>query len=117
MTTDPTWATYTVLRDWEACTTPATWTPTAPWSYQVGVWARSSGNTADAPEASAGLVFAVVPDIRGTYTGSGSATNSGCTNPIDNGTFRFTGSITIPTQSGATFNGTGTVTATTAPRP
>jgi hypothetical protein len=59
--TDPSWATYTVLREWQACTTPAPWTPTAPWTYQVGVWARSAGNTADAPEASAALPYTVTP--------------------------------------------------------
>jgi predicted Rdx family selenoprotein len=59
--TDPSWATYTVLREWQACTTPAPWTPTAPWTYQVGVWARSAGNTVDAPEASAALPYTVTP--------------------------------------------------------
>jgi hypothetical protein len=108
---DPSWATYTVLREWQPCTTPATWTPTAPWNYQVGVWARSAGNTVDYPEASTALVYVVVPpvpDVRGTYVGSGSATQSGCTDPIDNGVFPFAGSFSIPTQSGPTFSGNGT---------
>ena len=37
-----------------------TWTPaTANPKYRVGVWARSHGNTADAPEASASTAFAI----------------------------------------------------------
>jgi len=49
-----------------------------------------------------------VPDVRGTYSGSVSATNSGCTNPIDNGSFNFTGNIVVSTQTGPSFSGTGT---------
>jgi hypothetical protein len=101
------WATYTTLRTWAACSTPAPWTPTAPWTYQVGVWARSSGSSTDAPDASAAVAYDVVPDVRGTYAGSGSATQSGCTDPIDNGVFPFTGSFSIPTQSQQTFSGAG----------
>jgi hypothetical protein len=102
------WATYTTLRDWAVCTTPASWTPTAPWSYQVGVWVRSSGSSTDYPETAAAMIYDVVPDVRGTYTGSGSATQSGCTDPIDNGVFPFRGSFNIPTQTRQTFSGTGT---------
>jgi hypothetical protein len=105
------WVTYSLLRDWQACTTALPWTPTVPGSYQVGVWVRSSGVTAEAPQGSAGLAYQItpiVPDLRGTYSGSGSATQSGCTAPIDNGVFPFTGSFAIPTQTGATFTGTGT---------
>ena len=36
-----------------------TWTPGTANNYRVGVWARSSGNTTDAPEASASSVFAI----------------------------------------------------------
>jgi hypothetical protein len=74
--TDPSWATYTLLRDWQACTTPAPWTPTAPWTYQVGVWARSAGSTVDYPEASAALAYEILFNLAGTwnYTESGSIT-------------------------------------------
>ena len=54
------------------------------------------------------VVVPPVPDVRGTYVGSGSATQSGCTDPIDNGVFPFAGSFSIPTQSGPTFSGNGT---------
>jgi hypothetical protein len=73
----------------------------------VGVWARSAGNTVDYPEASTGLVYEIVPDVRGTYSGYGTATQSGCTDPIDNGVFPFTGFFSIPTQSQQSFNGAG----------
>jgi hypothetical protein len=105
------WATYTTLRTWAACTTPATWTPTAPWSYQVGVWARSAGNTVDYPEASAALVYDVVPDVRGAYTGSGSATNSGCTDPSDNGSASLSGTLTISSQVGGNISGSLSIVA------
>jgi hypothetical protein len=109
-TTDPTWATYSVLQTWQACTTTVPWTHTGPGSYQVGVWARSNGSTADAPQGSAGRAYEIAPDVRGTYIGRGSATNSVCANPIDNGTFPFTGSVAITTQTVQAFSGTGTFT-------
>jgi hypothetical protein len=117
VTTDN-WATSSLLRDWQLCSSALSWTPTTAGSYQVGVWVRGSGVTANAPQGTAGLAYAIVapvPDIRGTYTGSGSATNSGCTNPIDNGVFPFTVTLNIPTQTGATFNGTGTVSGDDGP--
>jgi hypothetical protein len=84
-------------------------TPAAPPTPDVlGLWARSSGSTADYPEASAGVAYDVVPDVRGTYTGNGSATQSGCTDSIDNGVFPFAGSFSLPTQSGQSFSGSGT---------
>jgi probable HAF family extracellular repeat protein len=50
---------WTVARDWSTMAT-FSWTPTAPNSaYRVSVWARSSGVTADAPEASAEMAFAI----------------------------------------------------------
>jgi len=60
-TTDPAWATYTTLRTWQACSTPVSWTPTVAGSYQIGLWARSAGNTVDYPEASAALAYTVTP--------------------------------------------------------
>jgi hypothetical protein len=55
------WQTYSLLRDWQACSTPLTWTPGTAGDYQVGVWARSAGSTTDAPEASVGLAFTINP--------------------------------------------------------
>ena len=46
------------------------------------------------------------PDIRGTYNGSGSLTQSSCQNPQNNGTFGFSASVNIPSQTGAMFSGT-----------
>jgi hypothetical protein len=62
LTTDA-WQTYSLLRDWQACTTALPWTPAIPGSYQVGVWTRSDGTTTDAPQASAGLPFTINPTI------------------------------------------------------
>jgi hypothetical protein len=50
------------------------------------------------------------PDIRGTYNGSGSLTQSSCQQPQNNGTFGFSASVNIPSQTGATFSGTATLT-------
>src|SRR6185295_17594468 len=52
------WATFSVLRDWSTMPTYA-WTPTIAGSYQVGVYARSAWDTANAPEAAAALAFVV----------------------------------------------------------
>ena len=48
------------------------------------------------------------PDVRGTYSGRLTSTNSGCANPADNG--RQTGDVTFFTfsrQNGAEFQGSG----------
>jgi hypothetical protein len=50
------------------------------------------------------------PDIRGTYNGIGSLTQSSCQDPLNNGTFGFSASLNIPSQTGATFSGTATLT-------
>ena len=50
------------------------------------------------------------PDIRGTYNGTGSLTQSSCQQPQNNGTFGFSASVNIPSQTGATFSGTATLT-------
>jgi len=51
-------------------------------------------------------------DVTGTYSGSGTATLSGCLNPSDNITLGFNASISIPSQSGDSFSGTATLTTT-----
>ncbi len=57
-----------------------------------------------------GLSF--LPDIRGTYQGSGSETLTNCQDSSENGTYGFTGSVSITNQTGATFSGTAIWTAT-----
>jgi hypothetical protein len=47
-------------------------------------------------------------NLLGTYTGSGTAVNSLCTASIDNGTFPFTGTLRITSQSGPSFSGSAT---------
>jgi len=48
------------------------------------------------------------PDLRGTYAVAGTVTQSICPNPIFNNTFVFTGdTLTITTQDGPNFSGTG----------
>jgi uncharacterized repeat protein (TIGR03803 family) len=78
LTTDPAWATYTVLRTWQSCTTPVPWTPTSPGSYVVAVWARSSGSTVDAREAGAGLAYEIQLNLAGNW------------NYSENGIIRYT---------------------------
>jgi hypothetical protein len=48
-----------VAQNWS--TTPTfTWTPTvANPGYTISVWVRSASNTADAPEKSAGTIYAI----------------------------------------------------------
>ena len=98
--------TWSNPQNWNPTNTFA-WTPTLAGNYILEVWVRSSGNTADAPEAYGDLGYVIVPDVRGTYTVSGNATQSSCTFPGDNGTFPFTGTINILTQTGQTFSSTG----------
>ncbi len=50
------------------------------------------------------------PDIRGTYAAAGAATATSCQDPADNGTFEFSASVSIPSQAGATFSGSATLT-------
>ena len=97
VTTDPTWATYSVLQTWQACTTPVPWTPTVPASYQVGVWARSSGTTADTPQASAGLSFTITAPPPPTVTS-------------------LTANLTSPRPVGTALTLTASVTGGTAPQ-
>jgi hypothetical protein len=44
--------TWSVVKNWSTSNSYS-WTPTASGNYRIGVWARSSGNTADAPENNA----------------------------------------------------------------
>ena len=47
-----------VAQDWSASASFA-WTPAVAGNYQITVWARSDGNTADAAEQSASMAFAI----------------------------------------------------------
>jgi hypothetical protein len=52
--------TWTVAQTWSTTAT-FTWTPTAAnAAYTISVWVRSAGNTADAPEKSAGTTYAIL---------------------------------------------------------
>ncbi|MFQ5519802.1 MAG: choice-of-anchor Q domain-containing protein [Candidatus Methylomirabilia bacterium] len=53
-----------------------------------------------------------IPDIRGTYSGSATATQTNCQVPVLNGTFGFTSSLNIFSQTGANFAGSATLTTT-----
>ncbi len=64
------WATYSILRDWSTTSTVA-WTPLTSGSYQVGVWARSSWDSADAPEGAAAIPFSIyLPPMTGVTLSS-----------------------------------------------
>ena len=49
---------WTVVQDWSTSTTLA-WTPNVSGTYAIGIWARSNGVTADAPQTSAIAEFVV----------------------------------------------------------
>jgi hypothetical protein len=49
---------WTLVQDWSTSTT-LTWTPSVAGGYAIGVWARSNGVTADAPQTSALAEFVV----------------------------------------------------------
>lgn len=51
----------------------------------------------------------VIPDILGTYVGSGTETTMNCQDPADNGTFPVSGSFSISDQVGGTFIGSATL--------
>jgi hypothetical protein len=52
--------TWTVVQSWSTAAT-WTWTPTAANAgYTISVWARSAGNTVDAAEKSAGMVYGIL---------------------------------------------------------
>jgi hypothetical protein len=52
------------------------------------------------------------PDIRGTFNGTGSFTQSNCQNPLNNATLGFSASLNISSQTGATFSGIAILTTT-----
>jgi hypothetical protein len=66
---------WTTVRAWSTTST-YTWTPsTASSSYRVEVWARSSGNSTDAPEAQAVMDFPIVVTSTSTTTTSATVTS------------------------------------------
>lgn len=66
--------TWTVLRGWGTSNT-LSWTPTmANQDYKVAVWVKSSGNTADAQEASASVPFAILNGATATTTATTTTT-------------------------------------------
>jgi hypothetical protein len=91
--------TWSVLRNWSTTAT-ATWTPTqANPAYNVAVWVRNAGSTADAPEASANRLFTI--------------TSTTPTTPLAV-TFLAT-SVTSPQQPGTSITLTPTATGGTGP--
>jgi hypothetical protein len=52
--------TWTLLQDWTA-SNAYTWTPSAPGSYTLHVWVRSTGTSGNPPEAYGSLPFTVTP--------------------------------------------------------
>ncbi len=53
----------------------------------------------------------LVPDLRGTWNGSGTETAANCSDPDDNGVSMGNGSLVINSQTGANFSGTVTIAA------
>jgi N-acetylmuramoyl-L-alanine amidase len=51
---------WTLLRDWSTSTSLA-WSPAAPGTYVIGVWARSAGATADVPQTIGAITLPVYP--------------------------------------------------------
>ena len=89
------WATYTVAQDWSTTNTFA-WTPTvADGNYRMGVWARSAGNSANAPEAANSIPFAITAPSPLTVT--------------------LTADKTSPQATGTTITWTATPNSGTAP--
>ena len=57
--TNNNWASYTVVQNWSTANTFA-WTPTAAdANYRIGVWTRSAGVSADAPQAATSMAFPI----------------------------------------------------------
>jgi hypothetical protein len=57
---------------------------------------------------STSVAVRVQPDIRGSYSGSGSSTQSACRNPLNNGQFGIIASANITSQTNDKFSGTAT---------
>ncbi len=68
------WTTYSVARSWSTAAT-FTWNPMKPGIYQVGIWARSAGDTANAPEQAAAVGFAIGAQLTIQVQGSGAVTS------------------------------------------
>ena len=94
-----------MVRDWSTSAT-YTWTPTTFGAYALGIWVRNSGVSGDDPKSTASAPFPILPALVGTYAFTGSATNPNCTDPGDNGTVPFSGTLTISSQTGGSFGGT-----------
>src|SRR5439155_3063592 len=77
--------------------------PSAPGFSSVSLAVTSNGGNIPVPVSGTG-----VPDIGGTYAGSGSFTEQGCPNPIFNGTFKFLSRVVISLQNGDKFSGSAT---------
>jgi hypothetical protein len=103
-------------------------TPSTALAQGAATWYIQTYGAGGTGPWSSGKSFTVtiIPNIRGTYTGSGSVTNLSCTDPLDTGkTFPFTvntmpiteqdgsgffrGSASITTDENLTLNITGTV--------
>jgi hypothetical protein len=54
----------------------------------------------------------VIPNVVGNYTGSATLTQSSCQNPANIGSFGFSSTVNIGSQTGSLFTGTGTFTGT-----
>ncbi len=52
----------------------------------------------------------IPPDLRGTYAGTGTFTQTNCQDPINNVTLPFAASINVLNQIGETFGGSGSLT-------
>jgi hypothetical protein len=96
---------WSALTGWQTGRTYP-WSPGNAGNYQVQVWVRPAGSSADAAGGSASQPFMIVPNLVGTYAIAGSATNSGCTDPSDNGAVSLSGTLTISSQAGGSFSGT-----------
>ncbi len=122
------------------CTNPTT--PAASTTVQIGalqtptfaVFAKGNGNVPFNPgvnraslrfrTGTGGIVGATSvamqtvdappPDVRGTYVGSGSLTQASCNNSTFNGTFGFSATVALLTQSGTSFTGSATLSASIA---
>jgi hypothetical protein len=52
----------------------------------------------------------VIPNVTGSYSGSATVTQSSCQNPANNGSFGFSSTVNIGSQSGSVFAGTASFT-------
>jgi hypothetical protein len=78
--------------------------PFAPAVNRVFVRFRDGGGVI---RGSTSVAVRTLPDIRGLFQGSGTLTQSVCTDPVNNGTFGATVSFNITNQSDGSFSGSG----------